>query len=484
MLKRIIPEIRLKTRARSRDLSRYVENVLHRRASAACVTKIIPLASIALPILTLPLREQRYSCHGCGNCCRDFTVQLREEDLRKLREQNWEERVGGLVTIDFRGVTYLRQRDDGACVFLMPDGLCRIHKEFGFEAKPIACQLFPFHITPTSRGVLGGLNFACQSVLENKGADLKSHAPELGRMAGALEELQRGRATVGGPPMLTDRLRASRKEENSLIDHIDQWLRPSGERQVDLSRRIDGLAWVVQSLAHARLDTVRDARFNDLLDVLFSALPDELDHHPIAPATSKQKKMLRQAVFARTEDPKLGVIAKQGRLRTTLAQLARNRRFKSGKGMSPMIDKWGGWNTVDLHEVETIEPARDANEIAMIDDLMTRWLRAGILGSRMWGAGYYGWSMINGLQAMMLNIACVGWLARLHAAGEGRTSIYIADIRAAIGRVDRTSGRAKWLGSSAERLRLGFLHMDDGLRRLIAAYATVVAINPSSESPQ
>jgi hypothetical protein len=289
-----------------------------------------------------------------------------------------------------------------------------------------------------------------------------------------------------------------------------------------LSRRIDGLGWVVQSLAQAKLENVRESRFNDLLDVLFAALPDELEHHPIAPPTSRQKKMLRQAVFARTEDPKLGVIAKQGRLRTTFGQLQRNRRFKSGRGMSPHIGE--GWSRVDLRAVATIEPAGDAHEVAAIDDLITRWLRASVLGSRTWGAGYYGWSMIGGLQAMMLNIACVGWLARLHAAGrmtspspsadngqtnhndrpreragvrvhdqrtadartpslpaplprnisegEGRR-LTIADIRAAIGRIDRTSGRAKWLGSSAERLRLGFLHMDDGLRRLIAQHSAV-----------
>jgi hypothetical protein len=32
----------------------------------------------ALPLTVLPVAEQRWSCHGCGNCCRDFTVQLME----------------------------------------------------------------------------------------------------------------------------------------------------------------------------------------------------------------------------------------------------------------------------------------------------------------------------------------------------------------------------------------------------------------------
>jgi len=429
--------------------------------------------SVSLPVLPLSLRAQRYSCHGCGNCCRDFTVQLRDDDLRKLREQQWEQKLGGPVTIGFRGVTYLRQREDGACVFLMDDGRCRIHHEFGFAAKPIACQLFPFHLTPGAHGIVQGLNFACQSVLENKGAELRTHGGDLGRMAGELQELRRGRAVA---PLLADRLpeRASEIEERALTEHADQWL---ADDELSLPVRLDGLAWVAQSLARAQLQNVRGSRFADLLDVLFAALPDELEHHPLEPATPRLRRMLRQAVFARTEDPKLGMIARQGRWRITLAQLSRNRRFKSGRGAAPRIGP--DWGEADLRDVESIDPARDLVEAQMIDDLLTRWLRATVLGGRAWGAGYYGWSMVAGLQALLLNAACVAWLARLHAAGRvGRPaatdapggSLGIVDVRAALGRIDRTAGRAKWLGSSAERLRLAYLNMHDGLRRLLAGY--------------
>ena len=56
--------------------------------------------SISLPILMLPIAAQRYSCHGCGNCCRDFTVQLREADLAKLRAQDWETKLAMPVTVE------------------------------------------------------------------------------------------------------------------------------------------------------------------------------------------------------------------------------------------------------------------------------------------------------------------------------------------------------------------------------------------------
>jgi lysine-N-methylase len=427
--------------------------------------------AIRLPILSLNIREQRYSCHGCGNCCRDFTVQLRGDDLRRLGEQGWEARLGEPVTVDFRGTTYLRQREDGSCMFLLDDGRCRIHAEHGFEAKPVACQLFPFHLVPASGGLMMGISFACQSVLESKGAELKSHATDLGRMAGELAEL-RGMTSGtggGGPPMLTGRLRASEREASALTGHVDRWLRRADVR---LPVRLDGLAWVAQSLASARIEKVREDRFSDLLDVLFGALPAELAHHPVEAPSARQRRMLRQAVFARTEDPKISRVAQDGRWRTILGQLSRSRRFKRGRGPMPRVGiDW----PVDVRgeAVEAVARAHEPTEAAAIDDLVTRWLRATVLGGRCWGAGYYGWPAVSGLQAMLLNAASAGWLARLHAAGRGLEAVDLIAARSAIGRIDRTAGRARWLGSRAEMLRLAYLGLSDGLRRLVAAYALV-----------
>jgi hypothetical protein len=77
--------------------------------------------------------------------------------------------------------------------------------------------------------------------------------------------------------------------------------------------------------------------------------------------------------------------------------------------------------------------------------------------------------VVDGLQALSLNAACAGWLARAHAAASGRPAPSLEDFRAAVGRVDRTSGRAPWLGSRAERMRLAWLRIDDGLRRVASA---------------
>jgi len=415
---------------------------------------------IRLPVVTLAVPEQRYSCHACGNCCRDFTVQLREDDLRRLREQEWEARLGEEVTVEFRGRHYLRQRADGACMFWMADGRCRIHAEFGFEEKPIACQLFPFSVVPGERDAAMGVSFACGSVLQSKGAELASHRSELLRM------VERAPETVAAPVpnLLTEGMQAHPAEIDAVVAGIDAWVRRT---DVPLVLRLDGLAWLAQSLVRAKLAAVRGERFIELVHVLLGALPDELAHLPMKPASPRQRKLLRQAVFARTEDPKIRGMMSTGRWKTALGQFLRSRRFARAVGFVPRIGvEWA--EGIGFAAVERIAPVGASNDLAAIDELLVRYVRATLHGRRAWGAGYYGWPMNVGLAAHIVNVACVGWLARLHAAGRGGDTVDIHDVRAALSRIDRMSGRAPWLGSYGETMRVEWFTMDDGLRRIIA----------------
>ena len=417
--------------------------------------------TIALPILMLPVATQRYSCHGCGNCCRDFTVQLREADLAKLRAQGWEEKLGMPVTAEFRGTTYLRQRDDGACVFLMDDGLCRIHKDHGFAEKPIACQLFPFVLVPDDVRTHVGISFACQSVRENKGAELRSHLHEVDRMSRGVPETRV--ATYSA--MLADALSAKEGELDALRLALDRFL---AREDVVLRDRLDGLAWVAASLGRAKLAEVRAKRFAELVTVLVAALPAELEHLPLEPALPKQMRLLRQAVYARLEDVQVNQAKARGRWRTVIGQLLSSRAFTRGRGKVPAVAR-GLLSGCDFAAVDAVPTLSESPDRDAIDQLLSRYARATLLGNRGWGAGYYGWPAIRGLQALVLNIACTAWLARALAAKRGHATATIEDVRDALGRIDRHAGRAPWLGSVGERLRLEFFRLDDGLRRITRA---------------
>ncbi|MFG0329719.1 MAG: YkgJ family cysteine cluster protein [Phycisphaerales bacterium] len=416
---------------------------------------------VSLPILTLETRDQKYSCHACGLCCRDFTVQLRDEDIRKLDEQKWDDEFGHVPYLEFRGQTWLRQRKDGSCVFLLDDGRCRIHAEHGFREKPLACQLFPFAIIPGERGQQIGLSFACPSVVNNRGAGLDTHWKDVRRMARALGERTPPRHSL----TLEGRTPLDAAAVDAINRSLDRWMLRD---DLDIETRLEGLALLTATLRDEKLSTiVEGGKLGALFDQLLDAAPDEMGERPAAAPTARQLKQLRQRVFAHVEDPKIPTLG--GRFavrRRAFQQLRINRRFSRGRGATP-VPIGADWPAeVPLESVDTVDAARDPETIAWFDSLMTRYVRARVHGGRAFGPGYYGFSVLDGLDSLWLDLAVTGWLARHHAAGMNRATIEARDIEAALIRVDRAAGRAPWLGSRAERLRLQFLTQKEGVRRL------------------
>jgi len=444
---------------------------------------------VRLPIYIPQLSGQKYSCHGCGSCCRDFTVQLTRADLQKLHEQGWKERLGQEYVVKFRGHSWLKQKDDGACVFLGDNGLCKVHAEFGLEAKPLACQFFPFMLSPNVRDTHIGISFACGSVVASKGAQLESHRGDVRRMSELLP------ASAPMPVKLQDNLIASEAEVDMIETALDAWL---SKKTISQTMRYQGLAWLITSLMQANLKNVRGEKLRQLLSTLTNAVEHELPLLDWPEPTPRAWKLLRQAVFTRIEDPKIGDLLKRGKVASVLGQWSRSRKWAAGKGITPQTQ---GFCSIDFDRFESttgvfanhIEgdlqiqktPMHDASTHSLdaqsstailhqqdstaMDDLLQRWIRATILGGRAWGSGLYGLPIDQGLGLMLVNLLTALWLARFHAAGRGAQRASLVDLQVAVGRVDRTSGRAVWLATAGERLRVKWLSHSDSLRLLARA---------------
>jgi lysine-N-methylase len=143
---------------------------------------------MTLPIRTLPIVE-RWDCHSCGFCCRSTKFKLGEDDLKKLREQKWENNP------DFHGVPIvtrhgwlkkyyqLGKRPDGTCIFLTDDNLCRIHRDFGEAAKPLVCRLFPFQLVSLREFAYVTLRQYCPSAVADNGRPLEEHLQYVAQLA-------------------------------------------------------------------------------------------------------------------------------------------------------------------------------------------------------------------------------------------------------------------------------------------------------------
>jgi len=427
--------------------------------------------SVRLPLLTPSVPGLRYSCHGCGACCRDFTIELRMKDFEKLERQGWQAELGEPFWTVFRGRRWLRQRPDGACIFLQEDGRCRVHARFGMEAKPLACQLFPFSFAPGPERARVGVSFACSSVQRGLGAELPSHAQDLRRMQGELPEATSPRAA----PDLLRGVAGTVAEVEAVREAMDALL---GDRATPWTVRLTGFAWVAQSLRLANLDAVRGERLAELVTTLTTAAPAELPLLDAVEPSDRSWRLLRQAVFARVEDPKIPHLQRAGRLRTVLGQWARSRAWARGRGTMPPMP---GWPEIRFDRVASVGMPDKGPEGEAVGEIFVRWMRATLLGDRAWGAGLHGWPVLEGLGMTALNMLCAAWLARAHAAGSGRSQVTLADAQQAIGRVDRTASRAVWLGSTGEYLRLAWLCRGDHLRRLARnLFSTAAGAEPAA----
>lgn len=407
------------------------------------------------------VRDQRWSCHSCGQCCRALVGHLTAEECERIDKQDWEQELGTAPYVRVGGKAMLNRRD-GACVFLDAENRCRIHAKFGEEAKPFACRIFPFSVRPVSGGWQASFRFDCPSAAESKGQPISQYRAWLTDL---VAELDRGSGDIHDAPAMGRGSKASREEAETVAKRYDRWFRQPDTSWHD---RLVGAARITATLGGAKLKDVRDRRLAELLDVLFSS-PQTVCQPVPSPATDRQRRMLRQLVFAHAEHVtvdqlRAGVISK---MKKRWQQLKHAQRFLGGGGEVPAITGFSG--TATFESVEAVGPATEASD--MVGGLIGRYLQARLRGRSVFGAGYYDWPVFSGVTALLLSVAVIGWLARYSAAVAGRETVSPADVQTAVGVVDRAASRLPALGTAAERARCAYLVHNDGVARLLADFS-------------
>ncbi len=83
----------------------------------------------------VPLKDQRFQCQVCGECCKNRWVPLTLRDILQINEKTPAEDV--LLIWNNKKLVIDRREWDNGCVFLH-DTKCKIHK-----IKPLLCRLYP-----------------------------------------------------------------------------------------------------------------------------------------------------------------------------------------------------------------------------------------------------------------------------------------------------------------------------------------------------
>ena len=428
--------------------------------------------------------QQQYHCLCCGRGCRSFLVAVRPDERQRIGKlADWAAQLGTDRLFVRHGAAGklgygLAKRADGCCVFLDDDNLCIIHKRFGLRAKPLACQLFPFVLTPVAGRLHVGLRFDCPGVLANETGNLRDYARQLKQLAAqlvtpAIEQLP-----------LPDLLPGQRVEADTFLHVNDALIHIVTSDALPLVQR---LRWLCDFAGHLKMIKWKNVAPDDAPDLLAmfqGAALAQLQHaaptgtdapgvnrgsppeDPVAAIPHKPRRLLGQIFFLLCQPTTIvtapGRDSLPRRLRDRLHKLRQMRRMGSTQGPLPKIQPH--WPDIDLADLESsFGPWPDD-----VQALVGRYLLCRLAGLGYCGRNFYNYSLLQGLWTLLLALVTVGYTMRIEAAQAGRDHLALADAHAAILAIDGNLGYSGALGFASSRLRLRYLA--DHLPTLIDHY--------------
>jgi lysine-N-methylase len=417
---------------------------------------------------------QNWDCHTCGDCCRSYAVPVTAEERRRIEAQGWEQYPEFAQVLYFTqrgGQFYLNHRDDGSCVFLGPDQLCRIHAKFGAAAKPLACRIYPFLLVPAGDHWNVGLRLACPSAAQNQGRPLTEQLAEAREYATFFEATATPGTLTAPPPPLQGTQRLSWSDLGRLATAMSRLLAHETD---PFERRWRKILFVVDLLKKATFDgggdpkkAVTGGRLSELLHVLSQAAADEvpLQAEDIPPPGWVGRTVFRQlaAVYARKDHGTEKGLAQRGPIRRLLAAW----RFASGRGTVPQV-----------HAALPPRVPFAAGEVPFgplsraATELLARWHRVKVESLQFCGAPNFGLAVWEGLESLAVTFPAAMWLARVLVAG-GRTPDEA--VTQAVRMADDNFGFNPLLGSLRQKFALRMLAQRGELPKLIAWYGRTAA---------
>lgn len=422
------------------------------------------MASIPLQLPTI----QNWNCHSCSACCREHSIEVSEQEYDRIVKQDWPGEEGfdeGQPIFQWHaGPPWkkryrLANREDGACVFLDDNNLCRIHAKFGESAKPLACRVYPFALHPSGKKATVSLRFSCPSVIANRGRRISEQVRELRQVAKLVVPQRRKEYP---PPPVSPGEKVTWSDFDLLTKHLEAEF---AEEDVPfVIRLLRSLFWV-NLIGQSALKKISGARLEELIEILRTAADEET---PIDVTEFDEPSKLGRlhfrllvAQYARKDTAVNIQKGLRGRYRLLMAAL----RFARGQGQVPPLQ------TVFQPVPFVFLEAQYGPLPAEADELFARYFRVKIQGLHFCGPAYYNIPFAEGFQSLALVFAATMWLARLLAASEERMAINADDVGRALAIADHHHGYTPTLGFFSARHRVRALAKTGDIARLCAWYS-------------
>jgi lysine-N-methylase len=420
-----------------------------------------PDLAMPLPVRHLPVL-QNWDCQGCSNCCREYQIGVTEDERRAIEEQGWADdpALDGLPLFQAKGPWWARRyqlnhRTDGACVFLSPEGRCRIHERFGAAAKPLACRLYPFVLVPAGDHWRVGLRFACPSASANQGRPLAEHQDQLAEYSRLLERQTGVDGEGPAPPALQ---MGQHVEWPDWLRFVKALLDILGNRADRFEQRMRKCLALASICRQAHFDKVKGGQLSEFLRLVESALDEDVKAMQVSPPTWAGRILFRQAaaMYVRKDHgPQRNLV--RGRFELIGAAW----RFARGTGTVPRVHGW-------LPEATTFEQAEHPGGVLpqSADQILERYYLVKVSSLQFSGATHFGFSLWQGVDELALSLAVILWAMRvMHDVSREEAAVR------AVGMVDHNFGFNPLFGTLRHRYSLSILGRRAELGKLIAWYS-------------
>lgn len=412
-----------------------------------------------LPIVTLKT-DEKWDCHQCGFCCRGSIVPLSREDEERLRSQKWDEQPeyqNTRITVPHRGAASsfrLAHRDDGTCVFLNEDGLCRIHAKFGLEAKPTTCRMFPMQLIPHEKHAVLTYRRACPSAGSDHGTMAKDRLPLIKQMV----KDGRLKAEAIKPPMLKTGEPRDWKTIRIVLETVGGLLRD--ERYPPVRRLVHALQFA-KNIDAAKSKLLTDNQIAELARTLAELMPEEAKPFFVDRQSPKgiSKVLFRLMVLSCA---RLHPHFRQTANWSARAELVRTSwKCLRGQGQTPNYGNAFPRTTFEaLEQPLGVKPPEIYIPLnRLIETTSESFLYA--LANRA------GWSVTDSIRGLALLFPIGMWLLRWQSAGREPT---VEDMLNIVVALDRSQG-CQPLSSAQQRRKLSMLGLNGELERLVVWYA-------------
>jgi len=409
---------------------------------------------------------QNWNCHNCGGCCTQHGIFITDEEKKRIESQNWTPddgipadqpvfvKMGGWFGKPWHRLAH---QDNGGCVFLDDQGLCRIHGKFGEDAKPLACRIYPYAFHPAGNKVTVSLRFSCPSVADNHGEPVSKQRQELKAIA---KQVVPDNVNEASQPMLRPGTKLEWNEIRMIVDRLDETFSADAASAVLLLR---ALFWM-DMLNQTQFGAIRGERLKDLLDIITQAATVEIPTMPTREEPSfisRGQFRLLAGQYARKDTYTSSDQSLSGRFRMLQFAL----RLTSGRGLLPSLDE-------SLKEVSSDALEGDFGPIPHESaEMLIRYFRVKVRSFSFCGPAYYNIPMVEGFYSLALVYPAVMWIARWLVVSDGREMLTHEDLRQALTMADHQHGYSPAFGTWGFRRRVKSLMQLGDVQKLIGWYA-------------